>query len=423
MTPRNVLIVPVGSAGDVHPFVGIGAALKARGHRVTVLTNGYFRPLVEKVGLSFVEIGTREDFERHLKNPDAWHPTRAMRFIVEAAVKLLLQPTVEALRRLNEPGNTVVFQSSLAFGARIAQETLRIPTVTGHLSPSIFRTVYDMPRLPGLALVRLMPRLIRRLIWKFADATMIDSLFAPPLNAFRATLGLPPVRGILRDWWHSPDHVIGLFPSWFGPPQPDWPKQTVLTSFPLFDEREVHTLEPEVETFLKNGSPPLVFTPGSAMVQGEAFFAAAAGACERMGRRGILLTRFAGQIPRDLPPGVRHFDFIPLSTLLPRAACMVYHGGIGTCAQALAAGTPHLVMPMAHDQFDNSARAMRLGVGAELLPKRFTASRLASVLGSFLARPGLAAQCAEISTRLRGEDPIPRTCDLIEAVNVRESRR
>ncbi|MCC6572991.1 MAG: glycosyltransferase [Planctomycetes bacterium] len=415
MTTRNILIVPIGSAGDVHPFVGIGAALKARGHRVTILTSGYFRGLVEKMALDFVEIGTKEEFEAYLKHPDAWHPTRALRFVMDATINKVLPATVEALKQRNEPGNTIVVGSTLAFGTRVAQEAFNLPTVTCHLSPSVFRTVYDMPCLPGLTFVRLLPKFMRRLMWKFADATMIDNLFAPPINAYRATLGLPPVRGIMDQWWHSPQRVIGLFPDWFGPMQPDWPRQTVLTSFPLFDEREIQPLRPDVEEFLAASDKPLVFTPGSAMVQGEDFFAAAAGACKLLGCRGILLTRFPDQLPRSLPDNVRHFDFIPLSTLLPRAACMVYHGGVGTCGQALAAGTPQLIMPMAHDQPDNAARVKKLGVGADLPPKKFTAARLAKKLDTLLKDPALPVRCTAIATKMKADNPIPRTCELIEA--------
>ena len=35
----RVLLIPVGSHGDVHPFVGLGHALRARGHQVTFLIN------------------------------------------------------------------------------------------------------------------------------------------------------------------------------------------------------------------------------------------------------------------------------------------------------------------------------------------------------------------------------------------------
>ena len=103
----------------------------------------------------------------------------------------------------------------------------------------------------------------------------------------------------------------------------------------------------------------MVFVAGSGNRQATRFFSAAVEACHRLGCRGMLLTRYAEQCPQRLPPGVRHFDYAPLSHVLPRAAALVHHGGIGTAAQGLASGRPQLVMPMTFDQPDNASRLVR----------------------------------------------------------------
>ena len=46
----------------------------------------------------------------------------------------------------------------------------------------------------------------------------------------------------------------------------------------------------------------------------------------------------------------------PSASFCTAVAGLVHHGGIGTSAQALAAGIPQLLMPQAHDQPDNAAR-------------------------------------------------------------------
>ncbi|TRW46080.1 glycosyltransferase family 1 protein [Georgenia yuyongxinii] len=53
----HVVLATVGSAGDVVPLVGLGAELRARGHRVSVLTNPYFRGVVERADLELVPTG------------------------------------------------------------------------------------------------------------------------------------------------------------------------------------------------------------------------------------------------------------------------------------------------------------------------------------------------------------------------------
>ncbi len=160
--------------------------------------------------------------------------------------------------------------------------------------------------------------------------------------------------------------------------------------------------------------PPVVFTPGSAMKHGRDFFRVAIEACQRRGGRGLLLARYAAQIPSDLPAGIRHFSYIPFSQVLPRCAAVVHHGGIGTTAQGLAAGIPQLVMPMAHDQPDNAARLERLGVGHGLRPKRFQTPAVVQLLDELLNSSQVTARCREVAAWTRQGDPLGDACRVLE---------
>src|SRR4029077_5273444 len=196
------------------------------------------------------------------------------------------------------PGKTMVVSSALGFGPRIAHEHLGVPLATIHLQPSMLYSKHSPPHLaPSVGRPWLFPRVIRRLAFWLGYRFVIDPVVAPQTNAFRAELGLPPVRCFLDRWVHSPQCVICFFPDWFGPPQADWPPNVILTGFPLFDERGLADLPRHVDAFLSTGEPPIIFTPGSAMKQGQAFFAAAVEACMKLGRRGMLLTRFPEQVP------------------------------------------------------------------------------------------------------------------------------
>jgi UDP:flavonoid glycosyltransferase YjiC (YdhE family) len=177
-----------------------------------------------------------------------------------------------------------------------------------------------------------------------------------------------------------------------------------------------------LEEFLASGSPPIVFTPGSANVHARPFFQAAAEACARLGRRGVLLTRFPEQIPSVLPEGVRHFAYAPFSRLLPRAAALVHHGGIGTAAQGMAAAVPQLVMPLSHDQHDNAARMVRLGVARTLPPTRFRTPAVAAALGHLLDSSAVAASCRSVAERFPDDvHSMERACEAIETFARREA--
>lgn len=267
---------------------------------------------------------------------------------------------------------------------------------------------------PWLRNVDRLPRPLKRLLLTLLDRAA-DHALAPAANALTGALKKPPVRRIMTRWWHSPQRVIGLFPEWFAPPQPDWPEQTVLTGFPLYDEAASVETDRKVDRFLDTGSPPVIFVPGSANRHASRFFAAAAEASHLRGSRAIFLTHYVEQVPKDLPEGVCHFDYAPLGRLLPRAAALVHHGGIGTAAQGLSAGRPQLVMPMAFDQHDNAQRLERLGVGCTLRPNKLKGKLVARLLDQLLESSAVNSRCIDLAGRLRTKRSITQTCDLIEA--------
>jgi rhamnosyltransferase subunit B len=412
----QILLFTIGSAGDVHPFVGLGMALRERGHRVKILTNPHFQPLVERVGLEFVPLGTAEEFDRVREDPNLWDKRKGF----ETVFKLIMagmRPAYDVLMEHYVPGETVVAASSLGFAPRCAQDKYNIPLATVHLQPAIFRSTIEPPKLPGMFMPQWYPRGLKRFVYALSDWLVIDRLVEPPLNAFRAELGLAPVRHPLRDWWHSPQRVIGLFPDWYGRPQEDWPPQTKLTGFPLYDERGVSDMPGDVAEFLAAGDPPVIFTPGSAMHHAEAFFEQSVKACVELNCRGILLSRYAGHVPANLPGNVRHVPYAPFSQLLPKVAVLVHHGGIGTSAQAMASGVKQLVVPFSHDQFDNAERMRRLGVAAAIPSKAYRTPRVAEVLKQVLGYHAMEARCREIARRFVGNNLLEQTCGLIESLN------
>ena len=112
---------------------------------------------------------------------------------------------------------------------------------------------------------------------------------------------------------------------------------------------------------------------------------------------------------------MRHFDYVPLTPLLPRCAALVHHGGIGTAAQAMAAGVPQLIMALAHDQYDNAARIQKLGIGDWTTPTWFRGPRIAKMLERLLTSNDVRNACRGIAERLKRRDGLPRMAEAIEA--------
>ena len=415
MSRRKFIVVPLGSAGDVHPLIWLAQLLAARGHDVAFVVQVAMADMARAAGLRVMPTGSVADQEAVIRNPDLWHPDRGFTVLANKFPRWARE-MIPAIRAEVVPGQTVLVGAGVAFAARIVAEADHLPLVTVQLQPAAFMSVDDPPVLrAGLEWLPRGPRWVRRGFFALSHA-FVDRQLAARINTVRAECGLKtPVRGILRDWWMSPDRVLSLFPEWYAPPQPDWPPQTVVSRFPLYDESATRPLDPALEEFLAAGDPPILFAPGSANMFAREFFAAGVAACARLGRRGLLVSQFAEHLPANLPAGVRWFPYIPFGRVFPRCAAVVHHGGIGTCAQGLAAGVPQLLMPMAHDQPDQAQRLRCLGVADYLYPKAFTAARVADKLRGLLDSPATARACREIKARMDAQLSSERVVEILEA--------
>jgi rhamnosyltransferase subunit B len=407
------IISALGSYGDVHPMVGLGMALAARGHDVKIITNPYFEDVVTGAGLKLLPLGTREEYIELTQHPDLWHPIRGPKLVLSYMGGAGVRPLFELAMQSHVPCDTVYCAHTLDLGGRVAAEMRDIPVASVVLAPSTMWTIHDSPRLKGALLGPGVPKWLKRFQFWMSDTMFVLPLMGE-LNELRRELRLPPVKRLFGRWLHDTDMILCLFPDWFGMLQPDWPSNTRTVGFPLWDAHDEVPDSPEARQFLAAGSPPIAFSPGSANREAHQFFEAAVDACQRLGRRGILLTKYDHQLPANLPGTIRHFGFLPLSRLLPHMAALVHHGGIGTCAQGLAAGVPQLVRPMSFDQFDNSRRLMRLGVSEEISVQRFRGRTAAESLKRLLDSPDVAENCREYAKRCDGPAARTTACEALE---------
>jgi rhamnosyltransferase subunit B len=411
----DVLLPTIGSSGDVHPIVALGLALQARGHRATVLTNPFFQELIESQGLGFLPVGTVEDARVTIADPDLWHPRKGFEVIARRAILPAMGETFRHIERRAGP-RTVVAASGIAFGARLAQERLGVPMATVHLQPSIIRSLVDYGMAGNVRISASQPMWFKRGFFRIADWVLIDRALKKPLNEYRASLDLPPVDRVMHRWMHSPQLVIGFFPAWFAPPQPDWPPHTHLVGFPLWDTGSPGAVSPEAEEFLGSGEPPIVFTPGSAGATMHRYFQESVAAARELGVRTMLVTNYLDQVPAELPPHVKAFGYLPFSEVLSRTAMLVYHGGVGTLAQTIKAGIPHLVVPNGHDQFDNGFRIERLGLGRSIPQTAYRARTVVRAIRGILDDREIRSRCRDYSARIDSGDALARACGLIESI-------
>ncbi|KWF62873.1 glycosyltransferase [Burkholderia pseudomultivorans] len=405
----KVIVTAIGSAGDVHPLLGVARALAARGHELVFCTHPPFEPAVRRCGFAFVPVGTAAEYEAAMANPALWNPRTSFRTLWQV-IAPVLRPHYDALHALTD-ADTVLVGTLWAFSARFMQELHGTPYVSVQVSPSTLLSAHAPPTHKRLTIPARWPLPLKSALMTLIERQVLDRVCGPALNSARDALGLPPARRVLGRWLHSTDGVLCLFPDWFAPPQRDWPSNHRQSGFPLFNDIATSDDDAELDAFLAAGEPPVVFTAGSTRVDHAAYARAVSDALRATGARGLLLTPDAAAAGTDRLLVRR---FVPMRTLLPRCRALVHHGGIGTAALAFEAGIAQVVTPFAHDQFDNAQRVAASGCGVRV-DGPVDGARLGAALARVLGDPAFASRAAHVRARLAAEpDGCEAAADFIE---------
>jgi rhamnosyltransferase subunit B len=421
---KRILFTTWGSFGDIHPHMALAIALKERGHNTVVATSEIYREKIEAERLEFAPL--RPD----LPAPDSERAAEMIRKLSdtfggpEYLFREILMPHLrdtyaDMLEAATANGGAdLIVSHQVPLTARIVAEVTGIKWLSSVLFPIAFASIYDPPTPPQFPAIRSLAALnpeIARLLMGVGKWWM--SSWVEPIHALRRELGLAPIENPIFEGQHSSQLVLALFSRVLSDMQPDFPPNTVITGFPFYDRDDaLGAVSPELDRFLDDGDPPIMFTLGSSLVwlPGD-FYKFAVDAAEKLGRRALLLTGDKRNLPSEkLPTTVGAFDYAPHHYVMPRSLCTVHQGGIGTTGQALRSGRPMLVVPHGQDQPDNARRCVALGVGRSLPVSGLTSDTLLRELSQLLTNPSYAEKAADIAAKVRSENGTTIACDLIE---------
>src|SRR6266545_2992021 len=424
-TGKKIVLSTFGSFGDIHPYIAIALELKARGHSPLIATSEVYR---EKMGALGIELHpVRPDIPSY-DEPDELSRLVAGLMEAKGGTEKVIEMLTPNLRDVYEYLDAAAAEADLLLthplplvGPIVAQKR-GLPWVSSVLSPISFFSAYDPPvmaQLPALYYLQRRSTGFSRLLYHIASFRLEKLM--EPVYRLRAELGLPRGEQPLLAGQHSPALVLALFSSVLAKPQPDWPPNTRITGFAFYDRRDFFgetEMQSALTKFLDEGPPPLVFTLGSsAFWVAKNFYRDSIEAAQALGQRALLLLGHARNLPTEpLPEGVSAFEYAPFSQLLPRARAIVHQGGVGTTGQALRSGRPVLIVPHAHDQFDNAARVVRLGCGRMIARPRYNAKNATRELGALLRNQDYFTKAEEVGRLVQSENGASSAVDAIEAV-------
>jgi len=222
---KRVFLLNFGSLGDVHPFVGMGLALKRSGFDVLVGTNQAHVARVNAAGLDAVGVGP--DFRpddpeliRVVMDPRRGPERLHREYIFPSAEKAIGDALPHAR------SSDLLLTGILGYFVPTLSDLTKVPWGMGMLSPIGYWSAYDPPAVPSIPFLRPLrfmgPRFLRAL---YKILMSLGRKWAEPLQQARKRYGLPPQPNpLLASTMTAGVLNLALFSKHFAPPQPDWPR-------------------------------------------------------------------------------------------------------------------------------------------------------------------------------------------------------
>jgi UDP:flavonoid glycosyltransferase YjiC (YdhE family) len=400
----RVLIVAVGSRGDVAPYTGLGAGLAAEGHDVTVAAHAPFEESIRAAGLGFAALGG--DVRALVAAPPDGRRPSPMFLAQRIGVltRYLGAAATDAVAAAEQGTDVVLFNSSALFCEDIA-EGLRIPAIGVFCQP-IEPTGAFPPILGNSA--RSLGRRGNRV-----SAELVLRTLTPYRKASALVRSHYHLSGGVR--LNRTERVLHGFSSAVLPRPADWRPGLDVVGYWWPRHDDSWTPPPELVDFVTAGRPPVFLGFGS-MAGGQRGWLTGLilGAVRKAGVRAVVQAGWAGVDAGGAD--VLTIGDTPHQWLFPRMAAVVHHGGAGTTAAGLRAGKPSVLTPSYADQPLWAARVHALGVGPAPLPLRtLTADALAAAIRDAIDNNHYRVAATDLAWRVATEDSVTPVLKALES--------
>lgn len=416
MHAKRIALLTLGTRGDVQPFIGLGKALKARGHDVVLGAPENFRSWIEGHGLAYRSIGVdMQEFvqslrARRLMAGNAFAMVRMWR----KTVVPLTRKSLDAIWETARDADVIVYHPKTGGAADVGEAT---GAALFHAAPF---PVFPSKAFPLFVFPGYYGPWLNRLSYEVLRVSRL--LFLPTVNRWRirvlrlgraSPLGAtPPSKG------RTPGQLCAVSPTVLPGYPADDSEHIQTTGYWFLDEGQDWRPDAALAEFLKAGEVPIYIGFGS-MTSGDPARLARIivdGVC-RAGVRAILATGWGAMGELSAPGTIHVIWAAPHEALFKHVSAVVHHGGAGTTAAGLRAGLPTLICPLTVDQPFWGRRVHALGCGPRPQPlKRLRSGRLAEGLVELTRTDAYRVRALEVARSIAEEDGVARAVELIGAV-------
>ncbi|XP_068663802.1 sterol 3-beta-glucosyltransferase UGT80A2-like isoform X1 [Aristolochia californica] len=408
--PLQIVMLIVGTRGDVQPFIAIGKRLQDYGHRVRLATHSNFKEFVLTAGLEFYPLGgDPKVLAEYMVKNKGFLPSGPSEIPIQR--KQMKEIIFSLLPACREPDldSGIPFKAEAimanppAYGHTHVAEALKVPLHIFFTMPWTPTSQFPHPlsRVKQPAGYRLSYQIVDSLIW-LGIRDMI--------NEFRKKkLKLRPVTYLSGAQGSAADVPYGYIWSPHLVPKPkDWGPKIDVVGFCFLDLASNYEPPEDLVKWLKAGDKPIYIGFGSLPVQEpEKMTQIIVEALESTQQRGIINKGWGGlgnlATPKDF---VYSLDNCPHDWLFLHCKAVVHHGGAGTTAAGLKAACPTTIVPFFGDQPFWGDRVHARGVGPAPIPvDQFSLPKLVDAI-KFMLDPKVKDRALELAKAMESEDGV-----------------
>nr|XP_043612642.1 sterol 3-beta-glucosyltransferase UGT80A2-like [Erigeron canadensis] len=408
--PLQIVMLIVGTRGDVQPFVAIGKRLQEYGHRVRLATHSNFKEFVKSSGLEFFPLGgDPKVLAGYMVKNKGFLPSdpseiQIQRSQIKDIVFSLLPACIDDDPDTDIPFNVdAIIANPPAYGHTHVAEALKVPLHIFFTMPWTPTSEFPHP------LSRVRQPVANRLSYQIVDALIYMGM-RDILNEFRKKkLKLRPETYLSASYSSPQDLPYGYIWSPHLVPKPkDWGPHIDVVGFCFLDLASSYVPSDSLVKWLENGKKPIYIGFGSLPVQDpDGMTEIIVKALEITGQRGIINKGWGGlgNLAKS-KDSVYLLDNVPHDWLFLQCAAVVHHGGAGTTAAGLKAACPTTVVPFFGDQPFWGRQVHARGVGPPPIPiEEFSLKKLVSAI-QFMLKPEVKVSATELAKAMADEDGV-----------------
>ncbi len=405
---KKILLINMGSLGDIHPYIGMGLMLQRGGFKVVVASQPAYVDRITAAGLEAHGLGpdiNPDDPEiiKIVMDPIRG-PERLHRRYVFPFTQQILDEALPIARDAD-----LILTGMLGYAVPTLAELCKVPWGIGMLAPMGYWSAIDPPEIPPIPFLRSLRFLGPTFLANFYRLMFAASKnWSRDLHEERRRRGLSRQMNPLSPQMMSSGALnLALFSKYFAAPQRDWPVNLIQPGFISYDgPAEQGVLSTEIEKFLSLGEPPVLVTLGSTNVHTPGkIFEIFHQALSKTKRRALMVVGEQNLLEcrkKYASDQFGIFGYAPYGKLMPRCSAVVHQGGVGTTGQAMRSRCPAIIVGSANDQLDNARHLEEVGGGIRLPLKRLNVTSLGVAIDRIF-QPSLQAKAQEIAKQIQAE--------------------